>query len=175
MYQELWMPINIEIKARVHDFDRLYAKAEQLSDQPCQVIPQEDTFFNCPLGRLKLRELSPRHGQLVYYQRADISGPKHSDYEIVETDNPAGLREILSKAMGMRGVVSKVRYLFMVGQTRIHLDRVAGLGDFMELEVVLTPGQNDADGERIAKNLMQQLGIREQDLIDTAYMDLIEK
>lgn len=169
------MPVNIEIKARVHDFDGLYAKAEKLSDLPCQVIPQEDTFFNCPLGRMKLRELSPQHGQLVYYQRADMNGPKHSDYKIFETENPAGLKAILSQAYGVRGVVTKVRYLFMVGQTRIHLDKVVGLGEFVELEVVLTPGQSDADGEVIAMKLMQQLGIADQDLIDSAYMDLLEK
>ncbi|HSB66861.1 MAG TPA: class IV adenylate cyclase, partial [Anaerolineales bacterium] len=98
------MAVNIEIKARLHDFDHLYAKAQALSDTLCQVIPQEDTFFNCPFGRLKLRQLSPQHGQLVYYQRADISGPKHSDYKIFKTDDPAGLKEILSQAFGVRGV-----------------------------------------------------------------------
>jgi len=169
------MAVNIEIKARVNDYDRLYELAEKLSDKPCQVIPQEDTFFNCPHGRLKLRQLNPQHGQLVYYQRADISGPKHSDYQIFETENPALLKAILSQAFGVRGVVSKVRYLFTVGQTRIHLDKVKGLGDFLELEVVLRPGQSDAEGELIAQNLMQQLGVADRDLIETAYIDLLEK
>ncbi|HSB67662.1 MAG TPA: class IV adenylate cyclase, partial [Anaerolineales bacterium] len=80
-----------------------------------------------------------------------------------------------SQAFGVRGVVSKVRYLFMVGQTRIHLDKVSDLGEFIELEVVLNSGQSDADGEWIANGLMRQLGITEQDLIDTAYVDLLEK
>jgi len=169
------MPANIEIKARVHDFAGLRLKAEQLSDVPCKEIPQEDTFFNCPNGRLKLRELNPHLGQVVYYQRQDIRGPKHSEYKIFETDNPAGLKEILSGALGVRGVISKIRYLYMVGQTRIHLDEVKGLGHFLELEVVLKPGQSDNEGDKIAKNLMQQLGIEEKDLIEAAYMDLIEK
>ena len=169
------MPVNIEVKARVYDFDRLRQKAEKLSDSPCQVIPQVDTFFNCSNGRIKLRELSPHTGQLVYYQRVDMPGPKHSEYKIFETDNPAMLKEILTEAFGVRGVVTKVRYLYMVGQTRIHLDDVKGLGVFMELEVVLKPEQTDAEGKSIAKNLMQQLGIEEQDLINFAYIDLLEK
>jgi predicted adenylyl cyclase CyaB len=169
------MPINIEIKARVHAFADLQRKAEQLSEAPCQVIPQEDTFFNCPHGRIKLRELGPQRGQLVYYLREDVSGPKRSDYKIFETDRPADLKLILSQAYGVRGVVSKVRYLYMVGQTRIHLDDVRGLGQFMELEVVLRPDQTDEQGQAIAEDLMRKLGILEGDLIDSAYMDLMEK
>jgi len=169
------MPVNIEIKARVHDFTDLQKKAEQLSDTACQVIPQEDTFFNCPQGRIKLRELGSNRGQLVYYRRQDITGPKHSDYKIYPTDDPASLKMILSQAFGVRGVISKVRYLYMAGQTRIHLDDVKGLGMFMELEVVLRPDQTDAEGQAIAENLMRRLGIQEGDLIDTAYMDLMEK
>jgi predicted adenylyl cyclase CyaB len=169
------MPANIEIKARVHDFAGLQERAEQLSDTPCQVIPQEDTFFNCPQGRIKLRELGPQHGQLVYYVRQDIAGPKHSEYKIFETNDPASLKLILAEALGVRGVISKVRYLYTAGQTRIQLDDVKELGKFMELEVVLRPEQTDAEGRAIAENLMQQLGIKQGDLIETAYMDMLEK
>jgi adenylate cyclase class IV len=52
------MPTNIEIKARVRDLAALRTRAEALSDAPVQVIPQEDTFFNVPAGRLKLRVLA---------------------------------------------------------------------------------------------------------------------
>jgi predicted adenylyl cyclase CyaB len=169
------MPVNIEIKARVQDFASLQARAGQLSDTPCQVIPQMDTFFNCPQGRIKLRELSPQHGQLVYYMRQDISGPKHSEYKIYETTDPASLKLILAEAFGVRGVISKVRYLYLVGQTRIHLDDVVGLGKFMELEVVLRQNQTDAEGQTIAEDLMGQLGINQGDLIETAYIDMLEK
>ena len=75
----------------------------------------------------------------------------------------------------MRGEVSKVRCVYMLGQTRIHLDDVSGLGNFIELEVVLQPGQTDADGQAIAMDLMNQLDIREADLIETAYMDMLEQ
>jgi predicted adenylyl cyclase CyaB len=77
-------------------------------------------------------------------------------------------------AYGIRGVVKKNRYLYMVGQTRIHLDEVEGLGHFMELEVVMREGQSDAEGQAIAEDLMRRLGIREDALIEGAYMDLLE-
>ena len=168
------MPTNIEIKARVRDFSELKRRAQAISDLPLEVIPQEDTFFVTPKGRLKLRVLAPDRAQLVYYERPDQDGPKRSDYFIFNTNDPENLKTALRLALGVRGVVKKTRYLYMVGQTRIHLDNVDGLGQFMELEVVLRDGQSDAAGQAIADDLMKQLGIEPSDLIEGAYMDLLE-
>jgi predicted adenylyl cyclase CyaB len=168
------MPVNIEIKARVEDIDVLRARAEALSDTPVKVIPQEDTFFNTEKGRLKLRVQTPDEGYLIYYERPDQDGPKRSDYHLAKTNEPGNLKTALALALGVRGVVKKTRYLYMVGQTRIHLDDVAGLGHFMELEVVMREGQSDAEGQVIAEDLMRKLGVQEEALIEGAYMDLIE-
>jgi predicted adenylyl cyclase CyaB len=169
------MPTNIEIKARVRDLAELRRRAEALSDKPVQVISQEDTFFHVPKGRLKLRLLGSNFAQLVYYERPDQDGPKRSNYHIYETHDPAGLKTALSLALGVRGVVRKTRYLYLAGQTRIHLDEVEGLGQFMELEVVLQDGQSETEGQSIAEDLMVRLGVRKEDLLEGAYMDLLEK
>jgi predicted adenylyl cyclase CyaB len=169
------MPTNIEIKARVCDLAELRRRAEALSDTPVQVIPQEDTFFHVPKGRLKLRQLRPDFAQLVYYERPDQDGPKRSDYHIFEAHDPEGLKTVLSLALGVRGIVRKMRYLYLAGQTRIHIDIVEGLGQFMELEVVLQDGQSAAEGQSIAEELMLRLGVRKEDLLENAYMDLLEK
>jgi adenylate cyclase class IV len=63
----------------------------------------------------------------------------------------------------------------MIGQTRVHLDDVHGLGQFMELEVVMRPDQSDAEGQAIAQDLMQKLGVQHGDLLEGAYLDLIEE
>jgi predicted adenylyl cyclase CyaB len=168
------MATNIEIKARIDDFEALKARAESLSDKPLAVIPQEDTFFNTQKGRLKLRTLAPDRGYLIYYERPDHGGPKRSDYHLAECRDPENLKTALSLALGVRGVVRKTRYLYMVGQTRIHLDDVEGLGHFMELEVVMREDQSDTEGQAIAEDLMRRLEVREDALLEGAYMDLIE-
>ncbi len=169
------MPSNIEIKARARDFNEIRARAAALADRPVQVISQEDTFFSVPQGRLKLRVRKPDPAQLIYYERPDQDGPKRSDYQIFETEDAEHLRLTLARALGIRGVVRKTRYLYLVGQTRVHVDDVEGLGQFMELEVVLHPGQPDAEGQAIAHDLMLQLGVEPSDLLEGAYMDLLEQ
>jgi predicted adenylyl cyclase CyaB len=168
------LPSNIEIKARAQNFADTRTRAEVLSDTPVEVILQEDIFFNTPQGRLKLRVLSEDRGQLIYYTRPDQGGPKRSDYHISHTADPANLKRVLELAYGIRGVVRKTRYLYLVGQTRVHLDDVEGLGQFLELEVVMQERQSDAQGQAIAEGLMARLGVEKKDLIEGAYMDLLE-
>ena len=168
------MPTNIEIKAHARNFEEIRLRAESLSDTPVEVIPQEDIFFNTEKGRLKLRVLALNLGQLIYYTRPDQEGPKRSEYHIYETPDPENLRRVLELAYGIRGVVRKTRYLYLVGQTRVHLDHVEGLGQFMELEVVMGEGQSDAAGQAIAEDLMSRLGVERSDLLEGAYMDLLE-
>ena len=169
------MPANIEIKARVGDFETMKTAAAGLSGGSVEVIPQEDTFFFVPKGRLKLRSLAPDLGYLIYYERPDQEGPKRSDYTLAETRAPHSLKTTLSNALGVRGVVKKTRYLYWVGQTRVHLDAVDGLGNFMELEVVLREEQSDAEGRAVAEDLMRKLGVDPAELLEGAYIDLIEQ
>ena len=168
------MPSNIEIKARVADLARKRELAERLAQTPATVLQQHDTFFPCQNGRLKLRELSATQGELIFYRRQDTPGPKKSDYSIHPTKSPASLRALLTAAFGIGQAVNKTRLLYLVGETRIHLDLVVGLGSFLELEVVLTPDQSPEEGRRVAYELMSALEIDQADLIDCAYADLLE-
>jgi predicted adenylyl cyclase CyaB len=167
------MRSNIEIKARARDFPDLKRRALSLSDGPGEVIRQEDTFFTTTQGRLKLRVLAPDRGQLIYYSRPDQQGPKRSDYQIFETNDPNNLLTTLTLAYSVRGRVLKVRTLYLVDQTRVHLDEVEGLGQFVELEVVMREDQSDVQGQAIADDLMEKLGIEQSDLLEGAYMDLL--
>ena len=169
------MPRNIEIKARLANFEDTARIARQLSGADPELIAQEDIFFPCPEGRLKLRNFSPERAELIYNQRSDQFGPKTSHYQITPTSDPAGLRDALTAAYGVRAVVRKTRLLFLVGRTRIHLDRVDDLGDFLELEVVLTDNDAIESGQAEAHDLMSKLGVNAEDLIPDAYVDLLER
>ena len=169
------MPRNIEIKARVDSLVEIEAHASRLAQHGPVLIQQEDIFFNVPQGRLKLRKFDAARGELIYYEREDSLEPKESFYLRSGTAEPDALVETLEAALGLRGVVRKQRTLYLVGQTRVHLDRVEGLGNFVELEVVLEAGQTLEAGGLVAQELMQMLGIPVDGLVPGAYIDLLEE
>ena len=168
------MARNVEIKARVTNAKAMRSRVESLGATGPQEMLQTDTFFNVPVGRLKLREFDSDTAELIYYERPDAVGPKVSNYFRAPSSDPASLRDVLARAFGARATLSKRRTVFLLGQTRIHLDDVDGLGSFIEFEVVLRDGQSVSDGERIATSLMDVLSVSSADLVPHAYVDLLE-
>ena len=167
------MARNVEIKARVADLDALEQRVAGLADSGPEVLNQDDTFFNCPVGRLKLRTFPHGAGELIAYARPDVTGPSTSQYSITVVPHAAELTAALASALGVMGRIRKERHLYLMGPTRIHLDRVDDLGTFMELEVVLQPDQDEAEGVALARDLMSRLGVEQEDLVSTAYLDLL--
>ncbi len=166
------MAVNVEWKARSRHPERQRGLAEQLSDQPPEILEQADTFFPVPTGRLKLRQLGPDRGELIFYQRSDSAGARESVYSLVPTSAPGSLRDLLAGCLGVQAVVRKRRLLCRFGPARIHCDEVEGLGAFLEVEVVLLPGQPAEEGQRLARWLQHQLEVQDDDLIGCAYADL---
>jgi predicted adenylyl cyclase CyaB len=166
------MARNVEIKARVADLAEIEVHARRIATEGPSDIAQDDTFFTCAHGRLKLREFSTTQGQLIFYSRPDDGGPKVSDYWITDTHIPAALRETLARALGIVGRVRKQRRLYLLDRTRIHLDNVEGLGLFVELEVVLREDESPGQGAETARQVMKSLGIADSQLVQGAYVDL---
>lgn len=168
------MPRNVEIKVRLSSLEATEDIARRISDSGPEILSQEDVFFPCESGRLKLRILGPDRGELIFYRRPDQEGPKTSSYHITITSDPSSLRETLAAALGERAVVRKNRKVYLAGRTRIHLDRVESLGYFLELEVVLAESEGVETGMAEARELMARLDLSLTDLVSTAYIDLLE-
>lgn len=167
------MARNVEIKARIESVEGIASRVAALADQGPIGIAQDDTFFRCDGGRLKLRAFSSSSAELIFYRRNDQHGPKESFYLISPTSAPDTMRESLSFAYGQAGRVRKDRLLYLVGRTRVHLDRVEGLGHFLELEVVLGEDEPLQAGIDEAHGLMAELGIAPSQLVEGAYIDLL--
>jgi adenylate cyclase, class 2 len=165
---------NIEIKARLRDVGAAIRAAESIGARGMGADRQVDTYFRVPRGRMKLRESLFSGEQLILYLRPDEPGPKRADYEVIPVPKGGRAKELLEAMFEVEVVVEKVRRLHVVGDTRIHLDTVAGLGDFLEFEAVYLHG--DATAEKAARldvdRLRKVFDVRDADLVPHSYREL---
>jgi predicted adenylyl cyclase CyaB len=166
--------INVEIKARCPNPGQVRAVLRQRNARFAGLDHQVDTYFRVRQGRLKLREGNIENA-LIYYRRPNQAGPKTSDVLLHQTTRGSGLKEILAAALGVLVVVDKQREIYHLENVKIHLDRVEGMGEFVEIEAA---GDEHADrGALLAQcqELMTAFGIRDEDLVSESYSDLLGK
>ena len=90
------MACNIEIKARLTSIEAVEPAVAALADSGPTSIAQDDTFFRCASGRLKLRVFADASGELIAYERSDTAGPKPSHYVRAPVADPGALRSAFS-------------------------------------------------------------------------------
>jgi len=171
------MAQNLELKVActVADHDRF---VELLAERRIEIVElnQVDRYYAVPNGRLKMRWLGGEEGELIRYHRPNTTGARLSTYHRLSL-NPAQadiLDAMLAELFGEKVTVRKIRKVGILGQTRIHLDVVDGLGEFVELETVLGDGP---DAENVSRaeyeNVVQLLGLNCLEPIAGSYSDLL--
>ena len=165
------MHTNLEIKTRLTDLAGAETALRRLAAHDAVVLVQRDTYFGVPEGRLKLREM-PDRAELIEYRRDERGATMTSRYTVTTVADPAAESARLVAAYGLRGVVEKSRALWLYRNARIHLDHVAGLGSFLEIEVV-DPRTED-EGEALLRELLAALALRAAEAVRTSYIDLLE-
>jgi predicted adenylyl cyclase CyaB len=169
------MARNVEIKASIEDIELTRRLVSKLSDRGPETLQQTDTFFHVDSGRLKLREFDDGRAELIYYNRPNQPGPKESQYQREAVSDGTAMRELLSRTLGIHGTFRKKRLVYWAGRTRVHVDEVEGLGNFLELEVVLREQEPIESGVKEAHQLMERLEIESASLLPVAYIDLLHK
>lgn len=162
---------NLELKARDPDPARSLRTCRALGARDGAVLLQQDTYFVVPEGRLKLRRESAAPAQLIAYERADRTSARESRYRIAEVPDATETEAALAAVLGVKVQVSKQRRLFLLGDVRIHLDLVVGLGSFIELEAVAGQAATADFGVELSR-LRRAFQIDESDLVAESYSDL---
>jgi homotetrameric cytidine deaminase len=166
---------NVELKARDPHPERSLERARALGADDRGELRQRDTYFAAPRGRLKLREQEPGEAELIAYERADAARARESRYRIAPVSDADAVREALDAALGTTVVVAKRRHLLLYDGVRIHLDRVEGLGDFVELEGVAADGSDLAREGELVERLRADLEIADDSIEATGYADLLRQ
>jgi len=166
---------NIEIKTPLEDRAAAERRLRALGAREMGAIGQRDTFFDVPRGWLKLREQEGRPPELIAYLRStQDAGPRPSQYDVRILDDAPSWKRLLGRVLPVDGVVEKTRTLWIHGHTRIHLDRVAGLGEFLELETMVE-GITLQEAQAEAGRLVEALGLDRGAFLSRPYRDLLRE
>jgi len=169
------LPQLFEFKARVDNWLPLEELLLTLNPVFKGIDFQEDTYFNVPYGRLKLREGSIENA-LIHYHRSNVAGAKPSDVLVCRHNPERALKEILIKALGIKIIIKKSRKIYFIDNVKFHFDEVEGLGNFIEVEAI------DKDGTIGMEKLKGQCNyfislfeIKNEAFIAESYSDLLLK
>lgn len=166
------MAKNLEFKVRYESLDTLLPRLAGLEATHRETIYQVDTYFHNPKGRLKLRETDEAdEGWLIYYERPNELESRYSIYQLCKIAEPTALKDLLSAALGIKTIVKKQRSLWMYNDTRIHLDRVESLGEFVELETVFQ-GQSETEAIKEHQHVKTTLDLNAAEPIAVSYSEL---
>ena len=163
----------IEIKARTNKPDKIRKILQEHNAIFKGLDNQTDTYFNCKNGRLKLREGNVEQ-HLIHYNRENKSDAKESVVTLYRPNPDSSLKEVLINGLDILAIVQKEREIYFINNVKFHIDRVDKLGSFVEIEAIDKVG--DIGRERLmaqCKNFMLLFSIREDDLIDCSYSDML--
>ncbi|MCF7858404.1 MAG: CYTH domain-containing protein [Candidatus Cloacimonetes bacterium] len=167
--------LNIEIKARCDDLDFIRKILKQKKAIYKGLDHQIDTYFKVKNGRMKMREGNIEYS-LVHYNREDISGPKRSEVLYYHPRKTDPIKEQLDKAVGTLVIVDKKRDIYFIENTKFHLDKVKGLGSFVEIEAIDSKGNIGSDKlYQQCNEYLKLFKIKANNLIDLSYSDLLLK
>jgi len=165
--------LNVEIKAKSNHNDEIESLLLERGADYKGEDHQIDTYFKVPNGRLKLREGTIEHA-LIHYNRSNQEGPKVSDITYYKPEDSKDLKKALTAALGIKVVVDKRRKIFFIDNVKFHLDRVEGLGTFMEIEAIDTTGTIGLETlNKQCAEYMDLLKIEEEQLVAVSYSDLL--
>jgi adenylate cyclase, class 2 len=166
---------NIELKIALPDSKAVIRNLKNIKAKFSGELNQIDTYYNCKKGRLKLREINKKNFELVYYERPDTKKSKVSDFQVlpIKSSQLKNIKSILSRALGEKVIVKKTRNLWLYKNTRIHIDKVRNLGNYLELETVVRKGIPNAKKEH--QEVINLLGIANAKKINVSYNDLLLK
>lgn len=169
------MHINYEFKASCGDIEELELKLKERNPLFIGTDHQIDTYFNVVNGRLKLREGNIENS-LIHYNRTNTAGAKQSDVTLYQHQPDKNLKDILTRALGVKVVVDKKRKIYFIDNVKFHFDHVNELGSFIEVEAI------DKDGSVGIEKLKEQcnhyiqlFGITDDQFIAESYSDLLAK
>ncbi len=130
---------SVEWKAELRDPSLVRAVLRRAGAVHADTLDQRDTYFRVADGMLKKRESPGEPTEFIHYRRAYYLRPKISRFTVYSEEQAAERFGTLPMPVWL--VVEKKREVWLDGGARIHLDAVQHLGDFIEIELLVSRKQ----------------------------------
>lgn len=181
--------IEVEVKLPVPDREELFRRLETCGFILKSVQQETDTYYNSGFydlreqdKALRIRRVTDPSTGCVFAQmnckgaKLDHVSMSRSEIEI-SIENAEGMEKLLAEISfyPVEYCVCKVRHTFVRGQITAAADRVEGLGDFLELEI-LAEDERRREGclEEIA-GVLRELGYEMRQTVRSSYLSMLEQ
>ena len=165
------MRTNLELKARYPSSRRAEQIARRIHARRAGVLFQHDIYYRVPKGRAKLRIVRGGTSELIVYDRPNARSARVSRYLAIPVYSSTEIDRLNRNLFGVLAEVRKRRLLYLYKNARIHIDRVAQLGNFVEFEVIVKSSM--AQARKLMNELTGIFGIRTRDTVAVSYGDLL--
>lgn len=163
------MPQNLELKIKLESFNEIKKRLKKIGADFKATLNQKDIYYGNPKGLLKLR-IKNNAESLIWYNRNENSENRWSNYSLLKFKN-GNAEKFFRQIFEIETVVEKKRFLYMYKDTRIHLDKIKHLGNYLELETLVLRGQKDA--KRRFKEMVTLLDLDTKNQIKKSNRDLM--
>ncbi|XVH31219.1 class IV adenylate cyclase [Haloferacaceae archaeon DSL9] len=172
----------VEVKVRA-DHDAVRERLADIDAREIETVEQEDTYYGAPHRDFAetdeaLRIRRERRGddettKLTYKgPLVDEQSKTRTEHETVVVDGDAAAGILGGLGFEPAATVEKVRTCFDCDGSTVFLDRVSGLGTFVEVEREASPEALD-ETRRAVFETLRTLGLDPDDQIRTSYLDLL--
>ena len=151
--------VDFSIKARSADPAGIERTLLALNAEFIGEDHQSDTYYQVPLGKLKLREGNIEN-LLTHYLREEVEGSMRTTVFLYEKNPSDIIKQRYTVSVPVIGKVIKSRRIFFIDNVKFHLDRFENGSSFVEIEAI------DRDGT------MGLDAIEDKDMINQSYIDL---
>ena len=165
------MPTNLELKIQLKSFVKVKRLLSEIGAEFVKELKQKDVYYKVPKMLLKLR-IENGEESIIKYNRDEKGKNRFSDYKVIYFKEGGG-EDFYKDIFKIEAVVEKKRLLYMYDNTRVHLDKVKGLGYFLEFETLVIKGKDDA--KKRFDFIVEALQIDKTQQIKKSYRDLIKQ
>ncbi|MEI6841043.1 MAG: class IV adenylate cyclase [Methanomicrobiales archaeon] len=170
--------LEIELKVEVPDLAPVRERLLAIGAHMTEKTGEHDRYYNAPHRDFAITDeaLRVRYSTgrtIITYKgakRRDLSFKAREELNVI-VDEGASFEQMLER-IGFRktAVVDKVREYYSLGQASIALDEVAGLGSFVEIEVMRA--ESDVTDTRIINEIAEKIGAGGEPIL-ASYLELI--